>query len=134
MLHADSNEMESVLLALETFTTVPSDRPTAIICHTRKGHGGQSAITGLHKASMSEDAVRLEMNWQQLQRAQLVQNLNRFDAAVIDQYGSGCASFAVERSTDGMISDCRRLQTQPLVQRRSRGISSCATQSRRCPA
>lgn len=116
VLHADSNEMESVLLALETFTTVPSDRPTAIICHTRKGHGGQSAITGLHKASMSEDAVRLEMNWQQLQRAQLVQNLNRFDAAVIDNMAAAL-HFAVERSTDGMISDCRRLQTQPLVQR-----------------
>ena len=82
---------------------------------------------------MSEDAVRLEMNWQQLQRAQLVQNLNRFDAAVIDNMAAAL-HFAVERSTDGMISDCRRLQTQPLVQRAQPRISSCATQSRRCPA
>lgn len=116
VLTANSDEMESILLALETFVTEPAACPTAIICSTKKGYGGRSAITGLHKAAMSASAVEQEMKWQEQQRAQFVQNLNRFDCEEVDALAKKL-HYNVVRNERGLIESCDRVQTEPLVVR-----------------
>lgn len=117
VLEADSDDMGSMLCALEEFTRYPQNsKPTAIICNSRKGLGGFAAITNKHKASL--DGAVLETEKQMLLRArgQRIHNLNQFPAEVIEKLGQE-VGYRIVKDKDGKITDCERIAPKVQVQK-----------------
>ena len=76
VLEVDGTSMESVCGALATFRTgTRNGKPTAIICHTKKGFGGYIGEAEKHKATLSDAALQTETELLSLQRAQREQVL-----------------------------------------------------------
>ncbi len=66
----DATQYAPVLSALEEFRYGRRDgRPTAVVCNTRKGHGGLSSFMVGHKVELSEALVRQELEAQRRRRA-----------------------------------------------------------------
>lgn len=108
VLDAYADEMESILDALETFNTKPQGpSPTVIICHSYKGFGGRSSVTGAHKAALSKEDLEMEVENQKRIRRQYVENLNACDSVILEQLAEGMG-FHIARDTDGKITDCER--------------------------
>lgn len=117
VLEANSDEMESVILALETFVTKPQGRkPTAIICHTRKGFGGCTAIASQHKAAMTKEEVAREVYWQQALREEYVHQLRNYEPEKLDVLAK-TLGLKLVRGTDGQIAACRRETPKVAVRR-----------------
>lgn len=117
VMEASADDMQSLLDAFAAFAAAPrGTKPTAIICSSRKGFGGHTGLTGAHKASMSEQAVALELDWQRKNRAEYVRALEGFDAAVLDPMAKELRLQIVRRE-DGSIADCTRVYGEVAVKR-----------------
>ncbi len=65
----DATQYDAVHAALLDFKQGPRDgRPTAIICHTSKGHGGFSNFFNRHKVAVPDDVLDQELALQREQR------------------------------------------------------------------
>lgn len=74
----DATQHEAVFSALEQFRYGPRNgKPTAIICHASKGHGGLSDFLNKHKVTMSDLLIDQELEMQAEQRARRVEDFNR---------------------------------------------------------
>jgi transketolase len=61
----DATQCAGVYAALEQFKYVPRNgRPTAIICHSTKGHGAFSDFLNKHKVAMSDAQIEQELGFQ----------------------------------------------------------------------
>ena len=75
----DATQYDSVYAALEQFRYGPRNgKPTAIICHTTKGHGGFSDFWNRHKVTGGKSLLEQEMALQASQRAARVEEFARF--------------------------------------------------------
>ncbi len=116
VLEADSDNMGSLLCALEEFTRCPQNsKPTAIICNSSKGLGGFAGLTNKHKASIDGAAMETEQQMLQRAREQLVHNLNRFDAKVITALAKGIGYDIT--CYNGTVTECIRLEPKVPMQK-----------------
>jgi transketolase len=75
----DATQYDSVYAALEQFRYGPRNgKPTAIICHTTKGHGGFSDFWNRHKVTGSKSLLEQEIALQASQRAARVEEFAQF--------------------------------------------------------
>lgn len=75
----DATSYDGLLTALEEFRFGPRNgKPTAIICHSTKGHGGLSDGLNKHKVTLSGSVVDQETAMQQELRARRVEDFGRF--------------------------------------------------------
>lgn len=107
VFHASSDDMLSLLTALERFEHEPNpmSQPTAIICHGYKGMGGYAALTGKHKTTMEENQLAQERQLLQAHRQQLVTCLRAEGsvAALATEVG-----YALSVGKDGKPTECKR--------------------------
>lgn len=75
----DATSYEPVYAALERFKFGPRNgKPTAIICHTTKGHGALSDFLNKHKVTVPDPILAQEMDLQRAQRDDRVAEFNAF--------------------------------------------------------
>jgi transketolase len=85
----DATQYDGVYAALEQFKTMPRmGKPTAIICHSTKGHGSFSDFMNRHKVTVTDELSEQELALQSARRQARVDDFARF-------YGS------LERHPDG---------------------------------
>lgn len=109
VFHVYAEEMEGVLEALEKFVSKPQGAaPTAVICHSYKGFGGRSKITGSHKAVFDKEKLELETENQRRIRSQYIENLNQWNGAVIDKISEEIG-LEILRDHEGRITRCKRV-------------------------
>ncbi len=85
----DATQYSSVFDALDQFRNgVRNGKPTAIICHTSKGHGAFSDSLNKHKVTGSDAVLKIELQLQADQRAAR--------AADFDRYARSCDKSAHE--------------------------------------
>jgi transketolase len=95
----DATQYEPVYAALEAFRFGPRNgKPTAIICHGMKGHGGLSDFLNKHKVTVPDALLEQEIALQTAQRRDRVEEFRRFHAGV-DEGGAG------GESVKSMLSD-----------------------------
>lgn len=117
VLEADSDDMGSLLCALEEFTRCPqSSKPTAIICNSSKGLGGFAGLTNKHKASIDGTVLETERQMLQMARTQRIHNLNQFDTNEIAKLGKEIGYDCI-KDADGKITDCIRREPEVQVQK-----------------
>lgn len=108
VLEADSDDMGSLLCALEEFTRYPQNsKPTAIICNSNKGLGGYAALTNKHKASFDEATLEIEFQMLLRARTQRVHNLNQFSADTVEKLAQE-VGYRCVKNESGTIADCVR--------------------------
>jgi transketolase len=82
----DATKYDAVYAALEEFKHgVRDGRPTAIICHSTKGHGSGSSFVNKHKVTMDSGIVAQETAWQSERRARRVQDFVQYFSTVSDE-------------------------------------------------
>ncbi len=75
----DATKYEGVYAALEAFRYGERNgKPTAIICHTTKGHGAFSDFMNRHKVTVTDNLVEQEIALQSALRAARVDEFTRF--------------------------------------------------------
>jgi transketolase len=75
----DATQYDGIYAALEKFRFGPRNgKPTAIICHGMKGHGALSDFLNKHKVTVPEKLIEQELTLQSAQRADRVEEFNRF--------------------------------------------------------
>jgi transketolase len=75
----DATKYEGVYAALEAFRYGPRNgKPTAIVCHTTKGHGAFSDFMNRHKVVVTDALIEQEIALQADQRAARVEQFARF--------------------------------------------------------
>src|SRR5262249_55875770 len=75
----DATSYDGVYTALEQFRYAPRNgKPTAIICHSTKGHGALSDFLNKHKVVMGEKLLEQEIALQEELRARRVEELTAF--------------------------------------------------------
>ena len=81
----DASQYDGVFAALTKFRYGPRNgKPTAIICHSTKGHGGFSDFFNRHKVTASEGVLEIEEAMQSEQRKTRVAEFNEFYRALRD--------------------------------------------------
>jgi transketolase len=82
----DATRFDGMYAALERFRCrrPRNGKPTAVICHTTKGHGALSEFLNKHKVTVSEALLEQEMALQLLQRGEREQEYSRFHRALDD--------------------------------------------------
>jgi transketolase len=74
----DATSYDGVFAALEAFRYGPRNgKPTAIICHSTKGHGALSDFLNKHKVAMGEALLQQEIALQENLRARRVEEFTR---------------------------------------------------------
>jgi transketolase len=74
-----ATQYDGIYAALEKFRFGPRNgKPTAIICHGMKGHGALSDFLNKHKVTVPEKLIEQELTLQSAQRADRVEEFNRF--------------------------------------------------------
>lgn len=87
----DATQYEPVYAALEQFRFGPRNgKPTAIICHTTKGHGALSDFMNKHKVTVPGALVEQELRLQAQQREDRVREFQQFEQT-LDGYAGGAA-------------------------------------------
>lgn len=118
----DATTYEPVLRALEAFRYGPRNgKPTAIVCHTTKGHGALSEALNKHKVTLSAKAADQEIELQTELRARRVDDLARFLDSVDDETEAIAIKTAIERRARKMRLDPERGYQQvvgPVVTKR----------------
>lgn len=117
VLEAESDNMGSMLVALDKFTAFPGNsKPTVIICNSTKGLGGFAELTNKHKASLDETLLKTELKLLLRGRQQQVDNLNQFSSDTTEilakEIGYQCI-----KNDKGVIIDCERNFTKAHVQK-----------------
>jgi transketolase len=85
----DATEYDGMYEALERFRCRPRNgKPTAVICHSTKGHGALSEFLNKHKVTVPEALLEQEMALQLLQRGEREQDCSRFHRA-LDHHPEG---------------------------------------------
>lgn len=75
----DATSYEGVYAALEKFRYGPRNgKPTAIVCHSTKGHGGLSDFFNKHKVTVADKLVEQELALQAEQRGRRVEEFQSF--------------------------------------------------------
>jgi transketolase len=78
VLSADATQYEDVYSALRQFRYTPRNgKPTAIICHSTKGHGAFSDFLNKHKVTIPDALIDQEISLHKQQRARRVEELRR---------------------------------------------------------
>src|SRR5439155_10753118 len=78
----DATQYDGVCAALEAFRFGPRNgRPTAIICHSTKGHGAFSDFLNKHKVTVNDDLLDQEGALQQQLRARRVEDFRSYYAS-----------------------------------------------------
>ncbi|MBQ2627491.1 MAG: transketolase [Eubacterium sp.] len=104
-----ADEMDSMLAAFADFAAHKTHgKPTAVICNSSKGFGGGIGSTGTHKTVFSEADAAAEHRNQARIRAQLVRNLNKYDAAILDELAPATGQRII-RGEDGTVADVERI-------------------------
>ena len=79
VFEVDGTSYSDVTDALDAFVSQPRDgRPTAIVCHTRKGFGAFSGSLNLHKVTLSDEVYRREAALQEARRSARAQEFLAF--------------------------------------------------------
>ena len=79
----DATRYDGMYTALERFRSRPRNgKPTAIICHTTKGHGALSDFLNKHKVTVPEPLLEQEIALQLVQRGEREQDYGRFHRAL----------------------------------------------------
>jgi hypothetical protein len=77
----DATRYDGMYTALERFRCRPRNgKPTAIICHTTKGHGALSDFLNKHKVTVPEPLLEQEIALQLLQRGERENDYSAFIA------------------------------------------------------
>ncbi len=99
----DATQYDGVYAALEKFRYGPRNgKPTVIVCHATKGHGGLSDFLNKHKVTVPDPLLDQEMELQAAQRAHRVEDFNRFHRGLAD-HADGRAI------QDGLLEIARRM-------------------------
>jgi transketolase N-terminal domain/subunit/transketolase C-terminal domain/subunit len=81
----DATRYDGIYSALERFRYHPRNgQPTALICHTTKGHGALSEFLNKHKVTVPDALIEQEISLQQRQRRGREQDYSRFHRALDD--------------------------------------------------
>ena len=81
----DATRYDGIYSALEHFRYHPRQgKPTALICHSTKGHGALSEFLNKHKVTVPDALIEQEISQQQLQRREREQDYSRFHRALED--------------------------------------------------
>lgn len=116
VLEARSDDIGSILRAMERFKFERGPRPCAILCHGIKGGGGYAAVMGKHKANLSDDVMAQEDAFLARKREGLVARLNRLDTERAASIASGMG-YDVALGADGTIAQLNRRERAPLTKR-----------------
>jgi transketolase len=82
----DATQYDGVYSALEHFRFGPRNgKPTAIICHGKKGHGAFSDFLNKHKVSVAESLIQQELMLQAERRRERVEQFSRYFWSVESQ-------------------------------------------------
>lgn len=77
--HVDATHYDGIYSALEQFRYGPRNgKPTAIICHTTKGHGALSDFMNKHKVAVPLPLMQQEMELQAAQRRDRVEEYRKY--------------------------------------------------------
>ena len=99
VLETDGTSYDSVTGAVENFLTSPRDgRPTAIICHTRKGFGAFSSKLNNHKITLNEELYQTERAPQLDRRHRREKEVLSFLHSLTDQGMSDLGSDLIKRA------------------------------------
>ncbi len=117
----DATSYDAIYAALESFRYGPRNgKPTAIICHSTKGHGSLSDFLNKHKVVVSESLMDQEVALQSELRARRVAEFQAFYARLAQHPdGAGLQSALADRAR-GMhleIGDCSQT-VGPVILRR----------------
>jgi transketolase len=126
----DATRYDGMYAALERFRCSPRNgKPTALICHSTKGHGALSEFLNKHKVTVPDALLEQEIELQRQQRVEREQDYSRFHQA-LDDHPDG-------RRLQPALLDTARAMHLEAVQGSSGDISlppSIATvQTRRAP-
>jgi transketolase len=81
----DATRYDGIYSALEHFRYHPRQgKPTALICHSTKGHGALSEFLNKHKVTVPDALIEQEISLQQRQRREREQDYSRFHGALDD--------------------------------------------------
>ena len=84
--NVDATRYDGMYAALERFRYQPRrGKPTALICHSTKGHGALSEFLNKHKVTVPDALIEQEIALQQLQRLDREQEYSRFHRALDDR-------------------------------------------------
>lgn len=98
----DSTQYDGVYTALEQFRYGPRNgKPTVIVCHSTKGHGGLSDLLNKHKVTVPTKLVEQELSLQMEQRERRVQDYFRFHARLAEPLQDMLASTAERMHLNG---------------------------------
>ena len=105
----DATRYDGMYSALEHFRYHPrTGKPTALICHSTKGHGALSEFLNKHKVTVPDALIEQEISLQQLQRREREQDCSRFHRA-LDDHAHG-------RSLQQALVDAARAMCLEVVQ------------------
>jgi transketolase len=116
----DATKYEGVYAALEAFRYGPRNgKPTAIICHTTKGHGAFSDFMNRHKVVVTDALIEQEIALQAEQRAARVEEFKLFHERLGDHAERQSIRSALERIAGAIHLTADLRQTiGPVVTRR----------------
>jgi transketolase len=81
----DATRYDGMYAALESFRYRPRNgKPTALICHSTKGHGALSEFLNKHKVTVPDALIEQELSLQLRQRRDREQEYSRFHRALDD--------------------------------------------------
>jgi transketolase len=102
----DATQYDGVHAALEAFRYGPRNgKPTAIICHTTKGHGALSDFLNKHKVTVPDAIIEQELALQTTLRDERVDEFQRFYRGVADQPDGPALQDALLRIAQSMNLD-----------------------------
>jgi transketolase N-terminal domain/subunit/transketolase C-terminal domain/subunit len=109
----DATDFEGLYAALERFRDHPRNgKPTAIICHATKGHGGFSDVLNRHKVTVPDGLTRQELSLIADDRARRVQDLGDYLDALDGSEESEAIRALIMDAATGMRLDVR---SQPSI-------------------
>ncbi len=116
----DATKYDGVYAALEAFRYGPRNgKPTAIICHTTKGHGAFSDFMNRHKVVVTDALIEQEIALQAGQRAARVEEFKVFHERIGDHAERQSIRGALERIAGAMhLAPDLRQTLGPVVTRR----------------
>lgn len=114
--HVDGTQYEPVYAALERFKFGPrTGKPTALICHTTKGHGALSDILNKHKVTVPDPLVAQEIALQAEQRAQRVAEFHQFYRSLDNHADGRTVQQTLSDAAERMSLESRRTSTGDLA-------------------
>jgi transketolase len=104
----DATDYAGIYAALETFRFGRRNgKPTAIICHTTKGHGALSDFLNKHKVTVPDPLLEQEIALQTAQRSDRVEEFRAFHAALADFPDGGLVQ-------DELLQMAARMHLEPV--------------------